>query len=147
MGVTATTLYDTDFYEWTAQSAEQLRQGRLDGLDLEHLAEEIEDLGKRDRWEVHNRLRELIMHLLKWQIQPERREGSTWRSTIDTQRADLEPIFGLSPSLRRYAAEDLPKTYAKAARQALRETGKNPSALARECPFSLEQILDDEFLP
>jgi hypothetical protein len=140
MGVSTATLYDTDFYEWTAQSAELLRRRRLTDLDLEHLAEEIEDLGKRDRWEVHNRLRVLITHLLKWDVQPD-------RATIDTQRADLEPIFEQSPSLRRYAGEDLSKIYSKAARHALRETGKHPSALSGECPFSMEQILDEDFLP
>ncbi|MGA2135589.1 MAG: DUF29 domain-containing protein [Bryobacteraceae bacterium] len=140
-------LYDTDFYEWTAQSAELLRQHRLQDLDLEHLAEEIEALGKRDRWEVHNRLRVLIMHLLRWQIQPERRENSTWRATIDTQRDDLEPIFEQSPSLRRYAAEDLSKICRKAARQAVREAGNPPSELPDECPFTMDQILDEDFLP
>ena len=66
-------LYDRDFLEWTARNAELLRAGRLKEADLEHIAEEIEDLGKGQRHEVRSGLRVLLMHLIKWQSQPEKR--------------------------------------------------------------------------
>lgn len=62
-------LYDRDFFEWTVRNAELLRRGCVEEADLEHLAEEIEDLGKRDTREVMSRLTVLLMHLLKWSIQ------------------------------------------------------------------------------
>ena len=78
-------LYDRDFYEWTVRNAELLRSGRATEADLEHIAEEIEDMGKREQRELYSRLKVLIAHLLKWQVQPDRR-GSSWESAILVQR-------------------------------------------------------------
>ena len=78
-------LYGKDFAEWTAHNARLIRQRRFAEADLEHIAEEIEDMGKRDRREVSNRLKVLIAHLLKWTAQPERRGTATWSGTIDEQ--------------------------------------------------------------
>ena len=79
-------LYDEDFAVWTAETARLLRAGRFDEVDIEHVAEEIEDMGKRDKRELHSRLTVLILHLLKWKWQPEKKSAS-WGSTIVTQRA------------------------------------------------------------
>ena len=126
--------------------AEQLRQGTVSPADLELVAEEIADLGKRDRREVHSRLRVLIMHLIKWAIQPERRESSTWLSTISTQRAELEEVFMQSPALRRYAAQAIRECYPLAGRMALEETSLQET-LPDECPFTVDQILAFDWLP
>ena len=69
-------LYDEDFFEWTRRTAELLRAGRLDQADIEHIAEEIEDMGKRDLKELNSRVQVLVAHLLKWQFQPEKRSRS-----------------------------------------------------------------------
>ena len=79
--MTTADLYDQDFAEWTRQNAELLRSGRASEADLEHIAEEIEDIGKRERRSLHNRFMRLIEHLLKWQQHPERR-GISWTRTI-----------------------------------------------------------------
>ncbi|MBI3698676.1 MAG: DUF29 family protein, partial [Acidobacteria bacterium] len=68
--VKAKDLYDLDFFEWTARNAELLREGRFTEADMEHIAEELEDMGKRDRRELESRLELLLEHLLKWQMQP-----------------------------------------------------------------------------
>jgi len=146
-----TLLYDRDFFEWTARNAQLLREGRLAEADIEHIAEEIQDMGSRDHREVHSLLRELIMHLLKWKFQPERRcgasGGSSWLGSINKQRSELEGIFEQSPSLRRYAREELARVYGRAVRHASGETGLPAKVFPAECPFTWEQILDDEFLP
>ena len=72
MATTTKTLYDIDFVEWTAHMAEMLREGRLDDVDLEHLAEEIEDLGRNDQHTVLLHLSRLLQHQIKRRIQPER---------------------------------------------------------------------------
>ena len=84
-------LYDQDFYAWTQQQAVLLRaKGVWRELDYGNLAEELESLGKRDRRELERRLEVLVMHLLKWCYQPERRERSrSWRSSIREQRRRL----------------------------------------------------------
>ena len=92
-------LYDRDFVEWTVRNAELLRAGRLEEADIEHIAEEIEDMGKRQRHELRSRLRILLIHLLKWQAQPERR-GPSWIATIGAQRAEI-------PKLRRLVETDI----------------------------------------
>jgi hypothetical protein len=80
--------YEADFYQWTQSTAEMIRQGRMSEVDWQHVAEEIADIGQRDHREVRSRLIVLIMHLLKWQFQPELRDRSTWRLTIVEQRRE-----------------------------------------------------------
>ena len=82
-------LYIEDFYTWTQTTAALIRAGKWQGIDPESLAEEVESLGKSQQRELASRLDVLLMHLLKWQSQPERRQtGHSWRSTIRTQRRD-----------------------------------------------------------
>jgi hypothetical protein len=143
----AANLYDRDFAEWTARNAALLRQRRFEEADVEHVAEEIEDMGKRDRREVSNRLKVLIAHLLKWAAQPDRRGGSTWFAIIDEQRSEVDEIFEQSPSLRRYADQDMARIYGRAVKVAARETGLDPAVFPRECPYTLDQLLDINYLP
>jgi Domain of unknown function DUF29 len=144
-------LYDRDFYEWTVRNAELLRSGRLEEADLEHLAEEIEDLGDRHRREIRSRLVVLVKHLLKWSMQPQRRYtesgSSSWLSTIREQRRQLADLLEEAPSLRRYAEEGLLKAHRDAVKEASAETGIPIRQFPEQCPFGFEQVLEDEFLP
>jgi hypothetical protein len=144
-------LYEQDFFEWTVQNARMLRAQRLTDIDTEHLAEEIEDVGKREQREVRNRLKVLITHLLKWRVQPELRfteaGKSGWLDTIREQRSQLELIFAQSPSLRRYAQDSLVAVYCKAIEDAEYETKLPRNMFPPECPFDLAQIVDPGFLP
>jgi Domain of unknown function DUF29 len=139
-------LYDTDFVRWTEEQAATLRARRFDGLDLENLAEEIESLGKRDRRRLKSRLTILLMHLLKWGFQPEQRSG-TWDSTIRTQRADIRQLLDDSPSLRRETPGIITERYETARRNAAAETGLPLTAFPTECPFGVDEILAEEWLP
>jgi hypothetical protein len=141
------TLYDEDFFRWTQETAELIRQRRFDEVDLDHVAEEIEDMGKRDHREVRSRLIVLLMHLLKWQLQPERREKSTWVATINEQRADLDLVLQDSPSLRHIPRKQLPLIYRNAVERAIRDTGLSHKLFPSDCPYTPEQILDYGFLP
>ena len=80
-----TTLYDRDFYAWSREQAELLRAGELGRADLEHIAEEIESMGKTEKRELVSRLTVLLLHLLKWRFQPELRSAN-WRLTVEEQR-------------------------------------------------------------
>ena len=142
----ASKLYGEDFAVWTAKTARLLREGRFSEIDLEHVAEEIEDMGNRDHRELFSRLRLIIHHLLKWQYQPEKRSRS-WESTIDLQRGEIRQLFRWSPSLQRALPELLPEVYVDAVRQARIETDLPDKSFPRECPFTPEQILDPDFLP
>ena len=139
-------LYDQDFYKWTARNAELLRAGRLAEADLEHIAEEIEDMGKSERRELESRLSVVLSHLLKWRCQPNRR-GRSWQATIRVQRTELMRLLADMPSLRLYLRERLPQVYPTAVEQAIAETDLSEDVFPPTCPFSLDQILDTNFLP
>jgi Domain of unknown function DUF29 len=139
-------LYDRDFFEWTGRVARLLREGRFSEVDVEHLAEEIEDAGKRDQRGVWGHLRVVIHHLLKWQVQPQKRTGS-WKTSISTHRQTLLDIFGQSPSLKRHAREELAQTYDEALRRAMDETGLARECFPPECPYTFDQVMDFDFLP
>ncbi len=141
------TLYDVDFFDWTQRTAQLIREGRLHEIDAEHVAEEIEDMGKRDRREIRSRLTVLVMHLLRWQLQPERRQSSSWRATIVEQRMQLTLVLNDSPSLRSVARKERARLYAAAVRSAILETRMEPSSFPLSCPFTVEEILNPDFYP
>jgi Domain of unknown function DUF29 len=146
METEAATLYETDFFEWTARTSELLRQGRFGELDVEHLAEEIEDMGKSERRALMSRVRVLLVHLLKWNVQTERQSRS-WQGAILEQRQEIEQLLEEMPSQKVYVQQVLTKTYVRAVNRASVETGLAASAFPAKCPFTLEQILNPEFLP
>ena len=96
--------YDQDFFAWITHNVQLLRSGRLSEVDAEHVAEELERMGKRDLRQLRSRLQVLIMHLLKWEHQPDKRGPSGLRS-IDHQRDEIEALLLDSPSLRPRLAE------------------------------------------
>ncbi len=139
-------LYEEDFVAWADETARLLREGRLQDVDIEHLVEEVEGMANRDRRELLHRLTVLIHHLLKWQLQPDRRSRS-WALTITAQRDQLDGLLEQSPSLRRMLEDSISRVYPRAVRRASIETGLDKVAFPKECPFTDEQILDPDFLP
>jgi Domain of unknown function DUF29 len=136
--------YDSDLYAWTKEQADALRRRASNALDWDHLAEEIESLGTSQRSEIRARLKVLLVHLLKWKHQPELQCGS-WRGSIREARDHIEDVLDDNPSLRAYPAECLPKAYARARMKALDETGL--LQLPEVCPWTIDEILADDFLP
>jgi hypothetical protein len=139
-----TDLYDTDILLWSEEQAKLLRQRSANELDWDNLAEEIESMGKSQRREVRSRLQVLLQHLLKWTYQPEHQSRS-WRTTIISQRHNLEDVLTDSPSLRPYAATVLRAAYVRGREAAENETGV--LRLPEECPWTIGQILDPKFWP
>ncbi len=139
-------LYEQDFFEWTARNAELLRAGRFAEADLEHIAEEIEDMGRSERHELRSRLRVLLSHLLKWKFQASLR-GRVWQATIRVQRDDLVDLLQQMPGLRRYLGDQLPEVYPVAVEGAITETELLDEVFPPACPFTLDQILDADFFP
>ncbi|NJM77700.1 MAG: DUF29 domain-containing protein [Acaryochloridaceae cyanobacterium RU_4_10] len=140
------TLYHTDFVAWAEQTVELLRSRQLDRLDFENLIEEVEDLGKSQRQALYSNLRVLVMHLLKWQFQPEKRTNS-WRYTLREHRQRIEEILEDSPSLRNYALEIFEPCYVKARLLAADETDLPISTFPETCPYTVAEILNSDFLP
>ena len=137
-------LYETDFYQWTQEQATLLRQGVWTSLDIENLAEEIESLGRQQKQELRNRLGILIGHLLKWEYQPELR-GKSWKATIWEQRDQVFDILQDNPSLKPYLEEAISKGFRQGISLVVRETPLDFDDLPKECPYTIEQILDPQF--
>jgi len=138
--------YDADFFAWTQRTAALLRARRFDEVDVENAAQEIEDMGRRDVRELNGRLQAVLAHLLKWQYQPQKRTAS-WQTTLLTQRSKIDVLLRDSPSLRAKLPEELPRNYEHAVKRAALETGLRGDKFPSRCPFTLEQILDQDFLP
>ena len=139
-------LYERDFYAWANEQAALLRAGNLTAADIEHIAEEIESMGKTEKRELVSRLSVLLMHLLKWQFQPERRSRS-WRSTVTIQRHALADHLADNPSLKSVLNQALARAYQDARLGAIGETDLPESLFPSECPWSFERLMNEEFWP
>lgn len=143
---TPDTLYERDFHAWLMDQAEKLRTRSHNDIDWDNLAEEVESVGLSQKRELRRRLGVLLMHLLKWEHQPAQRSHS-WQSTISEQRAHVQGLIELSPSLGRFPEESMDWSYRWAARHAARETGLPPATFPQEPPYTAAQALDDAFMP
>jgi len=146
MSTATSRLYETDFYGWVQNQAGVLRAGNFANLDLENLIEEIEDMGKSRQRALESRLEILLMHLLKWQFQPEMK-GPSWHFTIDEQRERIAKLLRENPSLKSRIDGILHESYGFAVRLAAQETGLKKTTFPTQCPWTFEQAIDNEFWP
>ena len=140
------TLYDDDVVAWAEQQAALIRARHWSQLDIDNIAEEIEDVGKSDKRALRNHMVVLLVHLLKWAYQPVRRGGS-WTRTISAQRTAIREASEDSPSLKTLPDNPdwLATTYRRAVWRAEQETGlKN---LPVELPWTLGELVNYDFLP
>ena len=139
-------LYEKDFYFWTQQQAELLSKRFINELDFEHLAEEIDSMGKSEKRELISRMAILLAHLLKWRFQPGNRSNS-WKYTIKEQRISVQELLEDSPSLKSEIKQRFDYAYNKARLKAAKETGLEEISFPEISPFTLEQTLNKNFLP
>lgn len=140
------TLYDSDYLRWLAETAEQLRRGQFEQIDVLNLAEELDDMGRSEKRAVESNLEVLLRHLLKYQYQPSLRSNS-WRFTILEHRDCIAKAFRDSPSLRPYFISIYADCYATARKKAAVETGLPLETFPEQVPFTPELVLDPDFLP
>jgi hypothetical protein len=139
--------YEEDVVAWSIDQANLLRAGRFNDLDVEHIAEEIEDVGKSEQRELASRMAILIGHLLKWRFQSERR-GASWEKTIKAQRKELAYALEESPSLRVKLAEArwIDLVWTKGVALAVAESGLD--CFPEVCIWSMaDEILNPTWLP
>lgn len=139
-------LYERDFYAWANEQAALLRSGQIMAADVENIAEEIESIGRAEKRELVRRLAALLLHLLKWQFQPEKR-GTSWQATIKIQRRDLDVHMADNPSLKGMLPETMERAYGNAVIAAAAETNLPEEGFPAECPWSFDQIMDAQFWP
>lgn len=142
------TSYEADVVAWAKEQSELIRNGRFDQLDLTHIAEEIEDVGKSEQRELAHRMSILLMHLLKWEFQPARRRNS-WASTIREQRKAISRRLTKTPSLSKSLTEPdwAEDTWLDARNDATKETGIEFDNFSDYCPWNMTEILQEGWLP
>jgi Domain of unknown function DUF29 len=147
-GRTTAAAYDKDVILWSQEQARLLRAGRFAELDIEHVADEIEDVGKSEKRELANRMAVLLAHLLKWSRQPENRTKS-WRATISLQRKRIALAIKATPSLKAVMRDPdwREDVWLDASAQAQKEAGLSLEDLPKTCPWTVEQAADEEFWP
>jgi hypothetical protein len=139
--------YETDVIAWANEQAAFIRSGRFDLLDLEHIADEIEDVGKSEQREFANRMSVLLAHLIKWQYQSSHR-GKSWERTIKDQRTMIMRRLSKTPSLKPNLENPdfWFDSWADAARIAENETGIL-NVFPESCPWDFDQIMNPAFWP
>lgn len=142
----STELYKHDFNAWVHSQISLLTQGKVSELDIEHLVEELEDMGKSNLNELESRYVILIAHLLKWQFQSDY-QGRSWLNSIDEQRVQIGRLLRKFPSLKPKIKEAVEDAYPDALKLAVKETRLDKSIFPIACPYSNEELLDDDFLP
>lgn len=147
-------LYEKDFYAWIYHNIDLVRSKKWDEIDTELLIEELESMAKRDRHELVNHLVILIAHLLKWQFQFKQLsemwdtfDGKSWQRSIAEQRDQIEGQLKMSPSLKPYFDDAIQEAYPRAVKLAAKETKLPTKTFPTTCPYSIEQLLDDDFYP
>ena len=138
--------YQEDFYAWTQEQAQLLRSQQLAKIDFANLIDEIESMGKSEKRALKSRLSVLLllMHLLKWQFHF---QSTSWQLTLRTQRRAIKDLLVDNPSLKHWMVETMHDAYEQAKDDAALETGLNSRVFPDECLWSIEQVLDINYLP
>jgi hypothetical protein len=143
------TLYETDFNLWLTETANLLRQGKLDELEIENLLEEIEAMGRGERRAMVSLLTRLFEHLLKltyWTAQQDY-NARHWRGEILNFRKQIKKELKASPSLKPYLLEILDECYQDAREIVAEVSGLPLETFPAESIASLEKILDEKWFP
>lgn len=138
------TRHEDDLYSWVQEQVEHLRAGRVDELDLANIAEELDDVGIAQYHRLESAIRVLLIHMLKWDQQPERRSRS-WVGSIVEQRSRIGRLLGKNPGLKSRIEEACDEAYASAVRWAAVETGFIESDFPQAQPYSWDDILNRPF--
>jgi uncharacterized protein DUF29 len=144
MASKAAALYDEDFYAWTQQQAKALRT-HFKGdnrIDVEHLAEEVEDLGKSELHAVESYIENVIEHLLKLDYSGWIEARDHWRAEVDAFRASIERK--ITPRIRQQVETELDTLYDRARRAAARSLHQREPdfvrRLPKRCPYNWDAI-------
>ena len=143
-------LYDSDYYAWVQAQVDALRQHRIEDVDWENVAEEIDDLGKSQKHSIESQMVRVLEHLLKLQhaggtIRKNNARG--WQLSVKDARLVLRKLLDQNPSLRPRLAEMLEFAYQRGRLAALRKARLSDHVIPESCPWRVEQMMDDGFLP
>ena len=142
-------IYETDLLRWTEEQAALLRAGRFGELDVEHLLEELEDMGKEQKVALQSLFRQILIHLLKLRLSPATAPRGKWVDELVEFRAQAQTRLEETPSLQHYADGLFAKAWQQARRGAIKSFDAYGEAVEVpvDCPFSMQQCLDGDYVP
>ena len=135
--------YDRDLYSWAVEQAALLGAGRIAEADALNIAEELDDVGNEQYDKLESALRIILLHLLKWDHQPERRSRS-WQLSISIQRKHAARVLRKNPGLKAIVDEAIVEAYEIARIEAAAQTTLDEDAFPLECPYSWHNIMERE---
>jgi hypothetical protein len=146
---------DKDFHAWLLEQGQAVREHRLEALDWENIAEELEGMARKEKHALTSHLRVMMIHLLKWTYQSTRRDRylSSWRASILNSRQEIQDALEDSPSLgsKQNLTAFMQKAYRRARELAAAEMGLSDREMNRmfpaECPWTFEEFMTEGFLP
>lgn len=139
-------LYEADYFAWIETNLQRLKEQNYSSVDWENLIEEIEDMGRSEKRGLESNLAIVLLHLLKWQYQSERRSRS-WMASIVEHRIRVHKALKESPSLKPYIEQVFEDVYRDAVKVAIAETGLSAKTFPAECPYAIAQVLNEDFIP
>ncbi len=138
------TRYEDDPCSWALEQCAFLQKGQFDQLDIVNLEDEVGDVARREYDELRSALENLLMHMLKWDHQPERRTRG-WSLAIEEQRLRVEHGLGDNPGLRPRRSEAVEEAFRLGRLRAAREMGVDPRSLPTACPYDWDTITTRPF--
>jgi hypothetical protein len=141
--------YETDFLGWTEEQSALLRAGKWAELDQEHIAEELEDMGREQKLALQSLLRQILLHLIKLHYSPAAAPRQKWMEEVIEFRDQAQARMDATPSLKHYAPELFDKAWQQARRAAQRtfELHREQVRVPDICPYTIEQVLDPDYFP
>jgi hypothetical protein len=133
--------YERDLYGWATEQAALLRAGRIAEADARNIAEELDDVGSEQYDKLESALRLILLHLLKWDHQPERRSRSWWAS-ITVQRNQVRRVLRKNPGLKPQVKTAMADAYEDARIEAAAQTRLSPRKLPAQCPYAWDEIME-----
>ncbi len=142
-------LYDADYQLWLDQTVAQLKARNFSDLDLENLVEEIESLGRSEKQAIASYLMRLCEHLLKIKYWDSERKMClrSWKREVINFRLQIQEGLETSPNLKSFLQDSFAKQYKNGRKLFLNASDLNASLVPQEPEFTLEQALDEEWLP
>ena len=138
-------LYEKDYFTWIQEMVRALSEHRIEDIDFENLAEEVGDLGRREKKELKSQFERLITHLLKWAYTDKKGHETSWCASIKEARNQIRDSLKENPGLKPFVRDLYKESYEHGVLWAMKDT--NQDVFPEECPWTLEQVTDPKFFP
>ena len=139
-------LYELDYLAWYEKTLAQLKNNHSNELDLESLSEVLENLVRDTKRSGESYLRQIIIYLLLIEYwESEKINRCHWAAEIVNFRSELET--DMTTNLKKHLDLVKENIYQKALKYAIKQTELNKTLFPIQCPYSLEQLLDDDWFP